>query len=164
MRKQKSKAPEVGESLLPIFHTDRCGSQYPVSMPWKAGESLLRGKRQGEEEVVRLVVSMPWKAGESLLQQDWAGETVFCNPRLNALESGRVIVTYVGESERKIKEARLNALESGRVIVTCKGGAGIYPQDSCLNALESGRVIVTDPILEAGGSRAREPRIANLPS
>jgi len=31
----------------------------------------------------------------------------------------------------------------------------------CLNALESGPVIVTDPILEAGGSRARKPRIAN---
>jgi len=33
--------------------------------------------------------------------------------------------------------------------------------ENCLNALESGPVIVTDPILEAGGSKAREPRIAN---
>lgn len=43
---------------------------------------------------------------------------------------------------------------------------GEIRQDSAgrLNALESRRVIVTDPISEAGGSKARKPRIANLPS
>ena len=56
-------------------------------------------------------VSMPWKAGESLLQKD--------------------------------------------------GKLMLFISEACLNALESGRVIVTDPILEAGGSKARKPRIAN---
>ena len=60
-------------------------------MPWKAGESLLLDC----DFTNRLMpggVSMPWKAGESLLLEinNYYELTVTC---LNALESGRVIVT-----------------------------------------------------------------------
>ena len=79
---------------------------------------------------------MPWKAGRSLLQ--------------------------ISTKIKVINNKSLNALESGPVIVTLRYRRETFCP-ACLNALESGPVIVTDPILEAGGSKAREPQIANLP-
>jgi len=112
---------------------------------------------------------MPWKAGESLLPAK-SSANLISSSRLNALESGRVIVTpWINNHINLLQYGCLNALESGRVIVTndplnlaaplfvivsmpWKAGESLLLLFAiellgntifCLNALESGRVIVT---------------------
>ena len=155
-------------------------------MPWKAGESLLPVLIVEGSIIEGKLSQCPGKRASHCYGLN-IKFLLFSFQSLNALESGRVIVTLSYKQPETIPAWNcLNALESGRVIVT-KGGnkmpyanglsqcpgkraSHCYPgyrkngsgsPITCLNALESGRVIVTDPILEAGGSKAREPRIAN---
>ena len=94
--------------------------KFTVSMPWKAGRSLLPCQERRKERKVyclnalesgpiivtpgeapgtipkRKPVSMPWKAGRSLLPESQETAYVLNEARLNALESGPIIVTLPG--------------------------------------------------------------------
>ena len=58
---------KAGESLLQEIKKIRVDIATLVSMPWKAGESLLLSE-EITNALENVIVSMPWKAGESLLQ------------------------------------------------------------------------------------------------
>ena len=98
-----------------------------VSMPWKAGGSLLRPNRaSGQRGPVK--VSMPWKAGGSLLL---ASINKVENSRrccLNALESGRLIVT-IFEVEPKLEMA-VSSQCPGKRAAHCYYGNSADPDDA----------------------------------